>query len=380
MSRTAVPTRQRESVRRQLTPRSCAIRDVRSVKTHKHTMTFLQFPPQLTEEEQLLQQKYQKLKRKVTIKTISSQCVEVFRFPVRQKKQVQSLKAPKVEPAPPPPPVKRGNAACSGDLSHMLWLTGIDVGPKADAKEVAKKLLKSGAISAIKVPEKKDAGFMRKRVSLDRSIDRPGGYQPFSASTSVEGEPLEESFGAPADPNPAPNLRPEKYNLYSNFVSAKDVESIAREETLRERKREGKAHYVNRDLPNQGNTVYVRGHGLTEPSLRSEFSMCGSIVQITIESEKNCAFVTFESIEEANKAIDALNNTTIDNVQVQVSLARKQPVIKNQHSAAASDTVVANSNSWTTIAANFYKESRDTGKKDNTRTKRQAIVYDDIVE
>lgn len=226
---------------------------------------------------------------------------------------------------------------------------------------------------------------MRKRVSLDRSIDRPGGYQPFSASTSVDGEPLEESFGAPADPNPAPNLRPDfsaKYDLYSNFVSAKDVESIAREETMRERKREGKAHYVNRDLPNHGNTVFVRGHGLTEPSLRTEFSMCGSIVQITTEPEKNCAFVTFESIEEANKAIDALNNTTIDNVQVQVSLARKQPVIRKDHVPAASDSAGASSsNSWVTIAANFYKESgKDAAKKDNPRNKRQAIVYDDMVE
>lgn len=194
---------------------------------------------------------------------------------------------------------------------------------------------------------------------------------------------MEESFGAPSDPNPAPNMRPEfsaKYNLYSNFVSAKDAESIAREETLRERKREGKAHYVNRDLPNQGNTVYVRGHGLTEPTMRAEFSQCGSIVQITMENEKNCAFVTFETIEEANKAIDMLNSTTIDNVQVQVSLARKQPVIKSQHSAPASESSSSSSNSWTSIAANFYKESRDGGKRDNSRSRRQTIVYDDIDE
>jgi negative elongation factor E len=266
---------------------------------------------------------------------------------------------------------------------------GIDLGPKADAKEVAKKLLKSGAIAAIKAPERKDAGFMRKRVSLDRSIDRPGGYQPFSSSNSVEGESIDEPVSAPADPNPAPHVRPAefsaKYNLYSNFVSAKDVETIAREETLRERKREGKAHYVNRDLPNQGNTVYVRGAGLTDPSLRAEFSMCGTIVQITIESEKSCAFVTFETIEEANKAIDALNGSTIDNVQVQVSLARKQPVIKQKHSSSStsssSDVAPSNTNSWTSIAANYYKEGLEknsTAAKDNPRSRRPAIVYDDI--
>ena len=256
------------------------------------------------------------------------------------------------------------------------------MGPKADAKEVAKKLLKSGAISAIKVHERKDAGFMRKRTSSDRGVDRPGGFQPFSAGAAGEVEPLEESFGAPSDPNPAPNVRPEfsaKYSLYTNFVSAKEAESIAREETLRERKREGKANYVNRDIPNQGNTVYVKGHGLTEPLLRSEFSLCGVIVQITLESERDCAFVTFESIDEANKAIDVLHNSTIDNVQVQVSLARKPPIIRSQ-SAPAASTEAATSNSWSSIAANYYKEGREAGKKDTGRTRRQAIVYDDVDE
>ncbi len=56
-----------------------------------------------------------------------------------------------------------------------------------DAREVAKKLLKSGAISAIRKPCEKTetAGFKRSR-GLERKLsssDRaPSGFQPFSAS------------------------------------------------------------------------------------------------------------------------------------------------------------------------------------------------------
>ena len=56
-----------------------------------------------------------------------------------------------------------------------------------DAREVAKKLLKSGAISAIPKPSEKTetTGFKRSR-GLERKLsssDRaPSGFQPFSAS------------------------------------------------------------------------------------------------------------------------------------------------------------------------------------------------------
>jgi negative elongation factor E len=198
----------------------------------------LSFPSSLTDEEKLLQHKYAQLKRK--------------------KNQINSLKNPKVEtpPAPVIPPV----------IKRPL---PSDSGSKADAKEVAKKLLKSGAITAIKVPEKKDTGFVRKRTLSSRVGDKPGGYRPFSASTSVDEEDDVFVSSIPSDPNPAPDYSA-KYNSLSSssYVSPKDAEVIAREETMREKKREGKQHYVNRDLPNQGNTIYIRAPGMTEMSLK----------------------------------------------------------------------------------------------------------------
>ena len=80
---------------------------------------------------------------------------------------MQALKAPKPEPEKTPT-LKRPAEA-------------------RDAREVAKKLLKSGAISAIPKPSEKTetTGFKRSR-GLERKLsssDRaPSGFQPFSAS------------------------------------------------------------------------------------------------------------------------------------------------------------------------------------------------------
>lgn len=109
-----------------------------------------------------------------------------------QKKQLAELRAPKVEPPPPPVPIIRKH----------------DNGPKADPKEVAKKLLKSGVIAPIKaLPSNATSGFKRKRIGSDRpGGDRPGGYQPFS-SGSMKLEDEEEGMigsGVPSDPNPLP--------------------------------------------------------------------------------------------------------------------------------------------------------------------------------
>lgn len=74
-------------------------------------MVYLHFPSNMTEEELMLQAKYAKLRKK--------------------KKAVLALKAPRVEPEKPVV-ARKGSAR--------------------DAREIARKLLKSGAISAIKAP------------------------------------------------------------------------------------------------------------------------------------------------------------------------------------------------------------------------------------
>jgi len=112
----------------------------------------LHFPSKLTEEEEQLQSKYAKLRRK--------------------KKQLQDVSKPKQEPEHNK--IKKPSEA-------------------KDAKEVAKKLLKTGAIKAIKkslekekAKDEKNIGGFKRSKGLERKLngmDRAlSSYQPFSAT------------------------------------------------------------------------------------------------------------------------------------------------------------------------------------------------------
>lgn len=266
-------------------------------------MVYLHFPSNLTEEEKMLQAKYVKLKKK--------------------KKALQNLKSPRPEPERSPQIPKRPAEG-------------------RDAREVAKKLLKSGAIPAInkvvKRPEqegfKRPRGLERKLSGNERTVS---GYQPFSATH-------------PEDQDPGPRMKVK--NLYDSFVSARD-----REERGFTEKRDGKP-----EKPRQGNTIFVQGHKITEDFLKKAFHTCGNIVNVTMEIEKNRGFVTFDKIESADRAITEMDGSMVSGVQLKVSLARRQPVIQPINDASSSST-------WSTIAASH-------SQKGNHKDKRDIVVYE----
>lgn len=268
----------------------------------------------------------------------------------------------------------------------------MDGSSKQDAKEVAKKLLKSGAIPAIKPPEKEKQGFKRS-ISLQRKkmeqAEKPK-YQPFSAVQKWDsdldgGSVSSDAIGGHRGSSGMANVAPH------------EKEAFAREATFREKKRDGKAHYINRDIPNVGNTVYVHGIGLNEQSLRTAFTAFGNILNVIVEYNRNCSFITFETIDEANRAIDKMNGTQLNGAQLRVTLARKQPALLKAATSPGSSstgttsepvsgtparesspppptpsTPTTKANDWSTIAA-----SNDSGSKPN-KDKRALIAYDDI--
>lgn len=71
---------------------------------------------------------------------------------------------------------------------------------------------------------------------------------------------------------------------------SRDPHFVAREETFREKKRDGKANYVNRDTPDQGNTIYIHGENLDEDTLRLIFSSFGTILNVNAEPSKKFVF------------------------------------------------------------------------------------------
>nr|CAG4643551.1 EOG090X0F8Z [Ilyocryptus agilis] len=292
-------------------------------------MVYLHFPSNLTEEELMLQAKYQKLKKK--------------------KKALQALKAPKLEPEKTPA-LKRPAEA-------------------RDAREVAKKLLKSGAIPAIPKPSEKTetAGFKRSRglerklSSSDRGTSAPSGFQPFSASQGMvisSNEELNHQEGT------AKSKGSKVPNLYENFVTSRDsssAETSSKQETLSS----PTSSPTKPERPKTGHTIYVFGYSITEDILKKAFQSFGNVVNISMEIEKNCGFVTFDKTSSAEKAIAEMNGSMVSGIQLKVSLARRQPVIEPINDATSSAT-------WSTIAAR-------NSQKGSYKDKRDLVTYDEVL-
>lgn len=228
-------------------------------------MVYLHFPSNLTEEELMLQAKYNKLKRKVMFTSLSLSWNHCFprdlfardwRFHLNesrsracrsQKKALQDLKAPKQEAERIPQAPKRPTEA-------------------RDAREVAKKLIKSGVITAPKTPKRPEQTFKRSR-GLERKLNSTektiSSYQPFSATQEEE-----ETEAA----------RPRVKDLYNSFVGAQDTGDRNSSDTQSTAKQEIK--------PRAGNTIFVCGYKITEDYLKKHFQSFGNIINISMEVEK----------------------------------------------------------------------------------------------
>ncbi|CAH2243513.1 negative elongation factor E [Pararge aegeria] len=213
-------------------------------------MVYLHFPSNLTEEELMLQAKYQKLKKK--------------------KKALQALKAPKQEPEKPILPKRPTEAR--------------------DAREIARKLIKSGAIQAIKSPppQPQNATFKRPRAGRERKLSGSTGatggvasYQPFSASQ----EP------PPPEDKSAPRV---KY-LYDSFVTAREKEEkVARNG--------GEAVHTS----GKGTFLQVLGPRITEEIMRRRLASFEPFTY-TQEPEEEKVYLAFESADMATHAHAALD-------------------------------------------------------------------------
>ena len=119
---------------------------------------------------------------------------------------------------------------------------------------------------------------------------------------------------------------------------------------------------------------------------RSSFTKYGQIVNISMEIEKNCGFITYERVESAERSIAELNGSSINGIQLKVSLARlefipccdititlimtfsqprRQPVIDPINDASSSST-------WSTIAASH-------SQKGSHKDKREMVTYDEDI-
>ncbi|CAG0895039.1 unnamed protein product [Cyprideis torosa] len=255
-------------------------------------MGFIDFPSELTEEERLLQANYAKLRRKK----------REFRF---FKGGGSASGGRKLEPGGS---ADKGRPGSDAGSSSSLKRTS----DAKDAKEVAKKLIRSGAIQAIAVP--KDPTH---QVSFKRSS-----------------------------------------GLERKLAEAAPARQIA----------DGGEYIPNtkRGEKKRGNTIHVFGYNITEELLKKHFSHFGKMLNISMEPEKNCGFITFASTESADRSIQQLNGSMVAGIQIKVSLARRQPVIEHLANNEPS------SSTWSAIAASKYQKGLH-------RDKRQSLTsYDDL--
>ncbi|XP_072777198.1 negative elongation factor E isoform X2 [Taeniopygia guttata] len=282
----------------------------------------LALPPGLSEEEEALQKRFGKLRKK--------------------KKALLALKK---------------QQSCGGGSGQGGIKRSMSDQPPLDtatATEQAKLLVKSGAISAIKAEKGPTPTF-----------------QPFQRSVSADDDSQE-------------SRRPQRKSLYESFVSAserlREPEGGARgeppergerrldwdpdPEAEERRERDGTFRrsdsFPERRPPRKGNTLYVHGADLSPELLRGAFGPFGAIIDLSLDTPRNCAFVTFEKMESADQAMAELNGAVVQDVQLKVSIARKQPLLD----AATGKSL------WGSLAVK-------NSAKGSHRDKRSQVVYNE---
>lgn len=145
-----------------------------------------------------------------------------------------------------------------------------------DAREVARKLIKSGAIPAIQKQQtkqdqtsfKRPKGQERKRTAPESSVT---AYQPFS---STQNDVAQETIISEIIKE-----EPRIQNLYQQFATERDRE----ERGLNDK---STLDPTQPDKPRAGNTIFVSGNKVTEEFLKKNFNDFGTIVNVSMEIEK----------------------------------------------------------------------------------------------
>lgn len=299
-----------------------------------------QFPTELTEEELALMSKYQKLKK--------------------QKKALLKQKAPPARNESEPLPTNTGSSGMGGGGISGGRPRSPKIGAR-DAKEIAKKLVKSGTVIIKRAPSPTNEGFKRplglerKLISTEKSV----GYQPFSATVmegygdsagkvfrkNRYGSPIASStkFSAATGGFPAQQQQEQMNKQNANnggsmtttnaaatsggpaMASAMAGVGIGNNNNNNNQKSD-KRKLTSATEPQ---TLHVSGHNISEEFIKEVFGAYGKIVKLLVVHHRNYSFVTLDSQEATLRAMNELNDNTINDVRLKVSLARRRMMFNN---------------------------------------------------
>lgn len=273
----------------------------------------ISFPKELTEDEERLLKKMAKLKKK--------------------KKQLIDLRASKEQKNAESIALKRKSNDAPSSATSV----------KDDAKETAKKLVKSGLIKLEN--ENKEKGFKR---SLSRRDEKKPTNLNLDTDTSMfGGYSYNYSYGSPTPTSRSPHQTPpapqsSSYKSISSPIGAGGSASAAvstsssssstsnQQQYSQQRNRFNfnrmntyKSQYSNNNNGG-GLSLHVKGNiAITEEYLKNVFATNLNDVNIvSIDMKKGYAFVAIDKKESAELAINTLNSKTFNDIQLSVSYAR----------------------------------------------------------
>lgn len=346
----------------------------------------INFPNQLTSEEEQLLKKIAKMKKKK--KNYSE-----------KKAQIKETEAS-----------TSNVTAAAAALKLKRTNSGNYAGTQLDAKEQAKKLVQSGLIKL--ETENKEKGFKRscsrkddsKKTQLNLNPDvldpnRPVTYSSINSPNSSKSPGVSSPyFGSnnkfsfsdnqpqhsPSYNNNFNNNRGgggagggyRKNNSFQNNYNNQDNRNNFRFQAQRQN---------SQPQQQQGVSLFVKANNVTEELLRSIFNAnVPNAKVLSIDIKTNFAFVSVDSSESANNAILELNGKTFQDNLYSVSLARPRKTFNrnntyNSNYDRSNSNPNNNNNNNNNNSANFnVNSSTSSPSKNSNDPNRQIINYEDI--
>lgn len=299
------------------------------------------FSSKLTEEEDFLKKKYAILRKK-------KKALQQLRM---KRKQQENESA---ENGPTKAKQKKGLIKSTSDSSNIperkavANIKNITSLNAAANTEAAKKLLKSGAIQ-LKVETKTTFKRSLSKKKRDEVTKKPV-FQPFSPGS---GTGSSSDQGDESNPKERPTLIETNNNNQPKKFTQNRKDGPNKFKKDRKFERHG---------PKKGNTIYIHGCDLTEKLLEKHFKNFGKIIKIDIEQNSRSGFITYNSLDAADAAIEKMNDAMVEGTRLKVSLARRQKMLESAMSSSL----------WAPLVVT----QSDKGPT-NHREKRALVVYDD---
>ncbi|CAF0746497.1 unnamed protein product [Brachionus calyciflorus] len=294
----------------------------------------INFPNQLTSEEEQLLKKIAKMKKKKKL--------------FSEKKSTSEAHTEETS----------STSAGTNTSGLKRSLSNVTPGKKIDAKEAAKKLVQSGIIKF--ETENKETGFKRScarktdskaKANLNLNPDlgeqtKQISYSSVTSPNSATSPPINSpvynarfSYSA-GDNQPAQYSRTPSFNQRTNFRK----NSFQQNQTPNSYDQSGSGYSqpqqqqrfnynYQQNQQQQGISLYIKANNITEELLRSLFNANVSQAKIlSIDVKNNFAFVHVDTKESADIAINELNGKTFQESLFSVSLARPRKTFnRNQN-------------------------------------------------